>query len=191
MKKREMTPAQREYIKFDHRRSVAIKCLIVWLVAILICLVAAFRAVDDNPTPLLLFLGVLIVYSIITVIICKYLARKHEKLYVAAYGNDPDIVRTGLFGELWQEFEWNQYEGLTDGKVVYAETHNNIIDLQIIRNKHEYLIEIDSEKLSMICDEESDDPIEKEIPLSEFKDVVEVFMAIRDFIENRKNDNGC
>jgi len=35
----------------------------------------------------------------------------------------------------------------------------------------------------MICDEETDAPIEKELPLSDFKDVGEVFLAIREFIE--------
>ena len=124
-----------------------------------------------------------IVLTIITIFICRHLARKGEQLYIAAYGNDKDIIRNGLFGELWQEFEWNQYEGLTDGKVVFAQTHNNTIDLQIIRHKHEFSVEITSDGLYLICDEETDAPIEKEIPLSDFKDAGEVFLAIREFIE--------
>ena len=184
MRKRELTPAQKEYRRFDVRRGIIIKTLVVFLVAILICFIAAFRNADKDPTPLLLCLGVLIVYTVITIFICLHLARKHGQLYVAAYGNDTDIIHNGLFGELWQEFEWNSYEGLTDGKVIFAETHNNTIDLQIIRKKHEFSICIDCEAVYMICDEETDAPIEKEIALSNFKDVGEVFLTIREFIES-------
>ena len=184
MRKRELTPAQKEYRRFDTRRGIIIKTLIVLLVAILVCLIAAFRNVNKDPTPLLFCLGILIVYTVITIFVCLHLARKHGQLYVAAYGNDTDIIHNGLFGELWQEFEWNQYEGLTDGKVIFAETHNNTVDLQIMRKKHEFNICIDCEAVYMICDEETDAPIEKEIPLSDLTDVGEVFLAIREFIES-------
>ena len=183
MRKRELTPAQKEYRRFDVRRGIIIKTLVVFLVAILVCFVTAFRNVDKNPAPLLFCLGILIVYTVITIFVCLHLARKHGQLYVAAYGNDTDIIHNGLFGELWQEFEWNQYEGLTDGKVIFAETHNNTVDLQIMRKKHEFNICIDCEAVYMICDEETDAPIEKEIPLSDLTDVGEVFLAIREFIE--------
>lgn len=183
MRKKELTQAQKEYRRFDTRRGNIIKMLIVFLAAILICLVSGFRVIDETPVPLLLVLGILIAYTVITIFVCRYLAHKHGELYVAAYGNDTDIIRSGLFGELWQEFEWDQYEGLTDGKVVFAQTHNNTIDLQILRNKHEFEIEIECEIMYMICDEETDNPIEIEIPLCNFKDVGEVFLAIRDFIE--------
>lgn len=183
MRNRELTQAQKEYRKFDVRRSVIIRTLIVFLVAILVCFIAAFRGVDKDPEMLLFCLGIVIVYTVITIFVCLHLVRKHGQLYVAAYGNDTDIIRNGLFGELWQEFEWNRYEGLTDGKVIFAETHNNTIDLRIIRKKHEFSICIDCEAVYMICDEETDEPIEKELPLSNFKDVGEVFLAIREFIE--------
>ena len=184
MLNRDMTPAQKEYRRFDKRRGYIVITLVVFLVAVLICFGGSLSIVDENPIPFLLFAGILIVFTTITIFICRYLARKGERLYVAACGNDKDIVRNGLFGELWQEFEWNQFEGLTDGKVVFAETHNNIIDLQILRKEHEFDICIDCEAIYMICDEETDAPIEKEIALSNFKDVGEVFLTIREFIES-------
>lgn len=183
MRKRELTPAQKEYRQFDKHRGYIVITLVVFLVAALICFGGSLSIVDENPRPLLLFTGILVVLTLIIIFICRYLVRKGERLYIAAYGNDTDVIRTGLFGEIWQEFEWNQYEGLTDGKVVFAETHNNTIDMQIIRKKHEFSICIDCEAVYMICDEETDAPIEKEIPLSNFKDVGEVFFAIREFIE--------
>ena len=184
MGKRGLTQAQRDYQEFDVHRRMIVKTLTVFLGAILVGLVSGFRVLDETPIPLLLFLSALIVYTIITILICRHLMHKHRELYGAAYGNDTDIIHTGLFGELCQEFEWNQYEGLTDGKVVFAEIHNNTIDLQIIRKKHEFLVEITQDRLGMICDEETDQPIEKEIPLSSFKNVGGVFLAIRRFIES-------
>ncbi len=183
MRKKELTQAQKDYLKFYNYRSTVIKTLIILLVAILICFIFSFNLVDNNPIPLLVFLFILIVYTVITIFISKHLANKHSKLYVAAYGNEPDIIREGLFGELWLEFEWNQYEGLTDGKVVYAEIHNNIIDLQIIRNKHKFCVEINRESIYMVCDEETGTPIEKEVLLSDLEDVRDFFFIVRKFIE--------
>ena len=183
MLKRKLTPAQKEYRRFDKCRGYIVITMVVFLVATLICFGGSLSIVDENPKPLLLFTGILVVLTLIIIFICKYLARKGERLYVAAYGNDTDIIRTGLFGEIWEEFEYNRYEGLTDGKVVFAETHNNTIDLQIIRNKHEFCIEVTCEAIYMICDEETDIPIEKELLLSELKDVGDFFLTVRDFIE--------
>ena len=183
MHKKELTPEQKEYRRFDKRRGHIVITLVIFLISVLICFGGSFSIVDENPIPLLLFTGILIVFTTITIFICRYLARKGEQLYVAAYGNDTDIIHNGLLGELWEEFEYNQYEGLTDGKVVFAETHNNTIDIQIIRKKHEFNICIDCEAVYIICDEETDTPIEKEVFLSELKDVEDFFLTVRDFIE--------
>lgn len=184
MRHREPTEEQRKYKAFDRHRQIAIKIIITFLVSILVCFVAALRRAEEDPTLLLLFSGILVAYSIITIFVCRYFARKHGELYTAAYGSDSDIIHTGLFGEIWQEFEWNQFEGLTDGKVVFSETHNNTIEMEIIRHKHEFNIEIDKDGVYMVMDEETDIPVEKEIPLVEMNEVGQVFTAIREFVES-------
>lgn len=184
MRHRELTDAQRIYIQFVQRRRIAITTLIVFLVGILLCFATAFGFVDENPAPLLLFTGILLVYTAIAIFVCRYFARKHEELYVAAYGNDYNIIRSGLFEEIWEEFEWNQFEGLTDGKVVFAETHNNTIDIDIIRHKHEFNIIIGKDAVYMVMDDETDTPVEKELSLSSMTDVAQVFTAIREFVES-------
>ena len=181
---RELTPAQKEYIRFDKRRGYIVITLVVFLVAALICVGGGLSIVDEDPILVLLFAGMLIVFTIIAIFICRYLARKGEQLYVAAYGSDTDIIRNGLFGELWEAFEWNQYEGLADGKVVFAQTHNNTIEIQIIRHKHEFLIVIDSEAVYMVMDEETETPVEKEISLSQMTGIEQVFTVIREFVES-------
>lgn len=183
MRHKGLTEDQRKYKVFDQRRQIAIKIMITFLIVILVCFVTAFRMVDKDPTPLLLYTGILVAYAIITIFVCRYLVRKHEELFIAAYGNDSAIIHTGLFGEIWQEFEWNQFEGLTDGKVVFVEKHNNTIELEIVRNKHEFDITIDKDAVYMVMDDETDMPVEKEIPLAEMADLGQVFTAIRKFVE--------
>lgn len=114
MRKKELTPEQKEYQKFDKLRGYIVITMVVLLVSALICFGSSLSIVDENPKPLLLFTGILVVLTLIIIFICRYLVRKGERLYIAAYGNDTDVIRTGLFGEIWQEFEWNQYEGLTE-----------------------------------------------------------------------------
>ena len=113
----------------------------------------------------------------------KSTKKKHDLLYAEAYGASVEVTHNGLFGELWEEFEYNQFEGLTDGKVTHAATGSESIELNILRKKREYIIEIDSQTLYLIVDEETDTPIEKEIPLSDFADMGEVFTTIRKFVE--------
>lgn len=184
MRKRELTQAQKDYREFDNRRCIIVKFLIIFLVALLVCLVTAFHSADDYPILVPLFLGILIAYTIITIFVCRHLARKHGELYVAAFESHTDIIHTGVFGKLWEEFECNQFEGLTDGKVVFVQAHNNIIDLSIIRHKHEFDITIDSDAIYIVMDEETDSSVEREIPLSEMTEVDQVFVAIREFVES-------
>ena len=72
---------------------------------------------------------------------------------------------------------------MTDGKVVFAEKHNNTIELEIVRNKHEFDIMIDKDTVYMVMDEETDAPVEKEVALDEITDLGQAFKVIRDFVE--------
>lgn len=66
-------------------------------------------------------------------------------------------------------------QGINRWKSSFRRNAQHIIDLQIIRKKHEFNICIDCEAVYMICDEETNAPIEKEVSLSELKDIGEFF----------------
>ena len=185
MAKREFTQAERDYRRYCKLRDKLIKELGGGLLWILVGFVWGFQLKDETAVPLMVIGGIFVLYVIFAAVVGRRVKRTGDALRVAAYGEETEVDHEGLFGELWDEFEWNQYEGLIDGKLVFAETHNDTIDLQVIRKKHEYLITITNENLSMICDEETDHPIEREIPLSAFKDADEVFSEIRAFTERR------
>lgn len=180
---KQLTEEQKEFLCFDKRRQKVNKIMLILFVVLLICVVVSWHLANTSYIPALILTVAIISYSIFAVFFVKNTRKRHNLLYAAAYGNSDEVAHNGLFGELWEEFEYNQFEGLTDGKVTYAATGNESIELTIQRKKREYIIEIDSRTLYMIVDEETNTPIEKEISLTEFADEGEVFAAIREFVE--------
>ena len=184
MNKSKQTDAQIKYKKFNKTsKLITTFILLVGLVA-LSNFIISITYIDNNLVPVLLSVGVLALWFIVFCTVASKLNSKRLVLYEAAYGKEKDVVHTGLFGEIWEEFEWNQFEGLTDGKVVFAETHNNTIELEIIRHKHEFNITIDKDAIYMVMDDETDAPVEKEIPLSDMTEIGQVFTVIWEFVES-------
>ena len=184
MNKSKQTDAQINYKKFDKASKIIITRILLVGLAALTSFLISMKYIEDNLIPVLASVAALAVWFVVLCAVASKLNSKRLILYDAAYGKEKDIVRTGLFGEIWEEFEWNQFEGLTDGKIVFAETHNNTIELEIIRHKHEFNITIDSEAVYMFMDDETDTPVEKEMPLSKIIDVGQVFTIIREFVES-------
>lgn len=183
MRSKQFTQEQEEYLCFDKHRQVANRIILILFVALLVCVAVSWHLANITLVPALVITGIFLAYSVVAYFYIKNTKKKHDLLYAEAYGASVEVTHNGLFGELWEEFEYNQFEGLTDGRVTYAATSGESIELNILRKKREYIIEIDSKALYMIVDEETDTPIEKEIPLSEFTDMGEVFTTIREFIE--------
>ena len=51
------------------------------------------------------------------------------------------------------------------------------------KNKHEVLIEIDENAISIIVDEETDQPIETEIPMASIETMEQLYMTINNYID--------
>lgn len=180
MRSKQLTKEQEEYLCFDRHRQAANRIILI----LFVCVAVSWHLANTTYVPALIITGVFLTYSVGAYFYTNCTKKKHDLLYAAAYGASVEVAHDGLFGELWEEFDYNQFEGLTDGKVTYAVAGSESIELNIMRRKREYIIEIDSMALYMIVDEETDSPVEKEIPLSEFTDIGEVFVAIREFVEN-------
>ena len=183
MKKCRQTEAQIEYKKFNKTSKIITSFVLLFGVAALAGFIISMIYIDNNLVPVLVSAGVLVLWFVALCAVAGKLNSRRLVLFEAAYGKETDSIHTGLFGEIWEEFEWNQFEGLTDGKVVFAETHHNTIELEIIRHKHEFNIMIDKEAVFMVMDDETDTPVEKEIPLTQMTDVGQVFTVIREFVE--------
>lgn len=183
MRSKQFTQEQEEYLCFDKHRQVANRIILILFVALLVCVAVSWHLANITLVPALIITGIFLAYSVVAYFYIKSTKKKHDLLYAEAYGASVEVTHNGLFGELWEEFEYNQFEGLTDGRVTYAATSGESIELNILRKKREYIIEIDSQTLYLLVDEETDTPIEKEIPLSDFADMGEVFTTIRKFVE--------
>lgn len=184
MRQKDRTKAQQIYRKFNlQSRIFSVFLCVVGIVILILCLISQ-RYTDVSLAPFLIALGGLVLWFVAFCMIAAKLGSKRIKLYEDAYGKDLETACTGLFGEIWEEFEWNRFEGLTDGKVVFAETHNNTIELEIIRHKHEFNIAIDNDAVYMVMDDETDHPLEREIPLSKITDIGQFFSVIREFVES-------
>ncbi len=179
----EVTQAQKEYRKFDATRQRAIRILTALFVAIVSTFFCGMKLAKEDCTLLLLSIGMLVVYTIVAIVLCSRLARRHEELYSAAYGKETQMPRTGLFAQLWEEFEDKQFEGWFDGKIAFSVAHNNCIDLTIVRNKHEFSILIDKDLVSILADEETDHPAEVEIPLSELSGIPHFLSTIQEIMQ--------
>ncbi|MGN0334622.1 MAG: hypothetical protein ACI4DV_03005 [Lachnospiraceae bacterium] len=184
MNKNKQINAQQIYKKFNNKSKIITMFILVVGFLALTGFLISIKCIKNNLIPVLISVGVLVLWFVVLCTIASRLNSKRIILYEAAYGKDNDFICSGLFGEIWEEFEWNQFEGLTDGKVVFAEAHNNTIEIEIIRHKHEFNIEIDKDGVYMVMDEETDIPVEKEIPLVEMNEVGQVFTAIREFVES-------
>ncbi len=183
MAKKNQSEAQQVYIKFSKLRNTINTLILISGLAVIVALIICVQYIDVNPIPFLISAGAAALWLIALCVTASKLNRKGNKLHEKAFGKNTDIPPRGLFAELWEEFEWKQFEGLTDGKTVFAEAYNNTIELEIIRRRHEFNITIDKDALYMVMDEETKAPVEKEIALSEMTDVREVCIAIREFVE--------
>lgn len=177
----DQTDAQKAYKRFD-RKCKLISTALLCAGAICLTFILIFQQLNDL-TPLLISIAALVIWFIALCVIVARLDRTRLILYHRAYGPDEASDHTGLFRELMEEFEWNQFEGLTDAKVLFAEAHSSSIELELCRRKRTYHIVIDPGAVFMVMDEESADSIEMEHPLSDLHDVGEVFTAIRTFVE--------
>lgn len=185
MSKKNLTDAQKAYRRFDKARIIICYVLMAFFLVALIFFLIGMRNLETNAVLFLIASSLLILWVIIVCIVAPKLNAKGLTLYEAAYGKDDEAIRTGLFDEIWKEFEWNRFEGMTAGKVVFAEAHNNTIEMEI-RNRHnEFDITIDKDAIYMVMDDETDAPVEKEVSLSDVQNIQQFYIIVREFVERK------
>lgn len=177
-----MNQAQKAYERFD-RRSKLIAAALGAAGLICLTLTLVFEHLDDLIPMLLSFAG-LVIWFIAFIIVVAKLNEIRRILYHRAYGRDEQPVHTGVFKELMEEFERNRFEGLTDGKVIFAEAHSNSIELELRRKRRAFHIVIDPGAVFIVVEEESAKPQEYEFPLSDFDNISEIFTAIRGVVQH-------
>jgi len=183
-KREEIARAQERYQAFDRRRKITLSILLIGFAALLANLLRLLYSSDDGKS-ILAALAIFLIYTGVDITVCSRVANMDRKLRQELYEESHPINRDTVFGRFYTEFETfsGQNQWLGDAKVIEEEVCYGYVDLVIERNDHEFLINVDKDGLYMIADEETNEPIEKGIPISEFTDYVQIFEAIKAFIE--------
>ena len=116
----------------------------------------------------------------------KQHAKAEEALRVKIYGVEKMEITNPIFRELYEEFHYDQFEGVLkqgffeNWKVTWVDEHNQLIDLIYTKQEHEIAITISNNEVSIMIDEETDNPTMQDIPLDDekWKDVYVLFSAI-------------
>ena len=145
---------------------------------ILIILLMISATINDNLFQAImcvpgLFVFIFIISKMINVI---------EKIE-SGIENEKSIKPKGFIGEIWDAVD-DLYKR-KDIKVNHLDKTNNIIDMVLLKNGHEFAIVIDNESIGIIVDdEETDNPLEVELPVSEIKDINLFLEWLMGFIES-------
>lgn len=183
-KREEIARAQERYQAFDRRRKITLSILLIGFAALLANLLRLLYSSDDGKS-ILTALAIFLIYTGVDITVCSRVANMDRKLRQELYEASHPIYRDTVFGRFYTEFETypGQNHWLGDAKVVEEEVCYGYVDLVIERNDHEFLINVDKDGLYMIADEETNEPVEKGIPISEFTDHGQIFEAIKAFVE--------
>lgn len=178
-----LTKEQGEYQRFDKKSKILLYSMFSLIPVLVIWLFVSMHYNNENGIPALISTIILIVYTVLYIVISVKIYNKRNRLHLLAYGKEETTVRTGLFKDIWDEFEQNNFTWAYDGKTLYAEPHANSILFYLKRNKQYYTIEIDNKELYLNCESNSGGYSEKYIPLQAFNNVEDVFSTIREYIE--------
>lgn len=183
-KKEEITRAQERYQAFDRRRKITLSILLISFAALLVNLLRLLYSSDDGKS-ILAALAIILIYTGADIIVCSRVANMDRKLRQELYEASHPIYRDTVFGRFYTEFETfpGQNQWLGDAKVVEEEACYGYVDMVIERNDHEFLINVDKDGIYMIADEETNEPVEKNIPMAEFTDYVQIYETIKAFVE--------
>ena len=178
MKKQSRTNLERQNKRFDSFSKIALFAMLRFTFVFSIFFV--FAKADE----LKVLFGLLMSLSAVTIFFVAPRIAKKRTIYLQQLCEERgSIVRTGLFAEIYDAYRYDEFEfNLTYEKLNFVEYHNNSIDIGLRKNKHEFLIEIDQNFISIIIDEETDSPIEKEIPLSSIATKEQLYTTINEFI---------
>lgn len=129
-----------------------------------------------------LFICVFCVFVIAAALIIN---KRHNENTQRKLNEMYSIERTGLFREIFEAYRHDDFEfNLNYDKLLHEEYDNNTIDIGLIKNKHEFFILLTEDYISIIADEETNHPIEREIPLSDIPTMEQVYLLLNEFIEN-------
>ena len=183
MKKRKMTK-----IEFQYRRFNILSNMILYAVlgSMVISGVLFVLAKSDECKALF---GLFMSLGTATIIFTAPQIAKKRTSYLQQLSDERNkITRTGLFEEVYEAYRHDGFEfNLIYDKRLFCEYHGNAIDIGVRKNNHEFLIAIDEKSISIVVDEETDHPLEIEIPLSDIATIEHLYLTINECINKHSS----
>lgn len=178
MDKANRTKTELEYARFDIISKIAM-CFILMLTIVLI-MIFLFAKTDEWK---ILFGLLLMIDTVVIIFVASKITNKRTTYLQKLQNERNGIKRTGLFKEVYDAHRHDGFEfSLIYDKLLYEEYHNNAIDIGVLKNNHEFSIVIDEKTISMIVDEETEQPIEEEIPIADISTMDQIYLIINGFI---------
>ena len=179
MKNIERTKLERNFRRFD----IISKILICFLAAITVILcILLIVSLDDERMLVVAFL--IIADIAILIIVAPKLGNKRNAYLELLTKERGSVVRKGLFKEIYEAYQHDGFEmNLICDRWNHIDYYNNTIDISLQYRNHEIQIEIDENGIAVMFDEESDHPVEKEIPLESMETMEELYLTLNQLIK--------
>ena len=164
-----------------------------WASAFLVAasVIGGVICVATVATGFLSSITLLSILAFVLLLIARYFQAKRfgkaeQELRAKIYGVEKKEITNPIFKELYEEFQYDQFEGVLKRgffetwKVTWVDEHNQLIDLIYTKKEHEIAITISNDEVSIVIDEETDNPTMQAIPLDDekWKDIYVLFDAI-------------
>lgn len=135
---------------------------------------------------------VFVLLCIVWLFYLSYMVRIEHALKIKAYGAEERIITNPIFQEIYEEFQYDRFEGMIHKgffekwKLESLDEHNQVIDIIYTNKEHEISLTISNDEVSILIDEETDDPTIKTIPLDDerYMNLYVLFEDIADFCKD-------
>lgn len=122
----------------------------------------------------------------------SYMVRIEHALKIKAYGAEERIITNPIFQEIYEVFHYDRFEGMIHKgffekwKIESLDDHNQVIDIIYTNKEHEISLTISNDEVSIIIDEETDEPTMQTIPLDDerYMNLYVLFQDIAEFCKN-------
>lgn len=160
-------------------RGLLVVSICIVTILIIYLLIDAF--LSDNLLQFVLYAVAEVVFIITIAKATDILVKIENSSKQGTHNNEIELE--GVFGEIWHSID--EITKIKDIKVEHLDKSNHTIDMVLLRNKHEFGIVIDDKAIGIIVDEEeSDNPLEVELQISEIKDIEYFGKWLIEFVES-------
>lgn len=178
MNSQNYTDLEQKYRRFDKGSKVFLYGLLA--VAVVFC--GMVLLADDGVFQLLAGFG-LVVCAVVMIIATQKILKKRECFMQQLHQERNGVSRSGLFAEIYEAYNHDGFEfGLVYDRLLHMQYHNGSIDMGIVKNGHEFLIDIDETEVSILADEETQNPKAARFPLESIESLQALYETLNDFI---------